>query len=109
MQEHKKAQSKVVTEHDSPFSPRPGTSSSRRLSDKTSNGGFRNGSPLNRKLPMSLQPVGSNSSSSPKGMSFRKGGKQAHGQMAYTQKGFAYHLREDTVSVLSSFSGPFSP
>ncbi|KAL7093936.1 hypothetical protein ACP275_11G070400 [Erythranthe tilingii] len=98
--EHKKAQSKVVTEHESPFGTRPGTSSSRRLSDKSLNGGFVNSSPLNRKLAPPL----------PKTISFIKGGKKAHGQMNYnTPKGFAYHLREDTVSVVSSFSGPFSP
>ncbi|KAI3467698.1 hypothetical protein Pfo_024361 [Paulownia fortunei] len=107
--EQKKAQSKVVTEHESPFGSRPGTSGW-RLSDKSINGGFSNATPLNRKLSLGLQQMGSNSISSPtQGISLIKGGRKAHGQRTYTQKSFAYHLREDTVSVVSSFSGPFSP
>lgn len=109
IQEQKKAQIKVVTEHESPFGPRPGTSS-RRLSDKSINGGFGNASPRNRRSSLGLQPMGANSINSPsQGIPFIKGGKKANGQRAYTQKGFAYHLREDTMSVVSSFSGPFSP
>ncbi|KAK6160400.1 hypothetical protein DH2020_003781 [Rehmannia glutinosa] len=108
-EEHKKAQSKVVTEHESPFGPRPGTSS-RRLSDKSFNGGFRIETPSNRKLSMGLEQTGSNSIGSPaRSISSIQGRKKANGQRIYTQKGFAYHLREDTVSVVSSFSGPFSP
>ncbi|KAH6823165.1 microtubule-associated protein 65-8 [Perilla frutescens var. hirtella] len=107
--EEKKAQIKVVTEHDSPFGPRPGTSS-RRLSDKSLNGGFGGASPQRRKSSLGLQPMGANSINSPsQGIPFIKGGKKANRQRAYTQKGFAYHLREDTISVVSSFSGPFSP
>ncbi|KAG8365891.1 hypothetical protein BUALT_Bualt17G0019100 [Buddleja alternifolia] len=107
--EQKKSQSKVVTEHESPFGPRPSTSN-RRLSDKSLNGGFSNATPLNRKLSLGLQQMGPNSINSPsQGKSFRNGGKKAHGQRTYIPKGFASHLREDTVSVVSSFSGPFSP
>ncbi|KAK4413217.1 microtubule-associated protein 8 [Sesamum alatum] len=107
--EQKKAQSKVVTQQESPFGMRPGTSS-RHLFDKSSNGGFSNATPLNRRLSPGLQHMGSNSISSPtESISLVKGGRKAHGQRKYTQKGFSYHLREDTVSVLSSFSGPFSP
>ncbi|XP_057776952.1 65-kDa microtubule-associated protein 8 [Salvia miltiorrhiza] len=107
--EQKKVQTKVVTEPDSPFGTRPGTSS-RRLSDKSLNGGFGSASPLNRKSSLGLQPMGPNSINSPsQGISFIKGGKKANRQRAYSQKGFSYHLRDDTVSVVSSFSGPFSP
>ncbi|KAL0335974.1 UNVERIFIED_CONTAM: microtubule-associated protein 8 [Sesamum radiatum] len=107
--EQKKAQSKVVTQHESPFGTRPGTSS-HRLFDKSSNGGFGNATPLNRRLSLGVQQMGSNSISSPtESISFVKGGRKPHGQRKYTQKGFSYHLREDTVSVVSSFSGPFSP
>ncbi|XP_011086778.1 65-kDa microtubule-associated protein 8 isoform X1 [Sesamum indicum] len=107
--EQKKAQSKVVTQHESPFGMRPGTSS-HHFSDKSSNGGFSNATPLNRRLSLGVQQMGSTSISSPtESISFAKGGRKPYGQRKYTQKGFSYHLREDTVSVVSSFSGPFSP
>ncbi|KAL3649882.1 hypothetical protein CASFOL_006285 [Castilleja foliolosa] len=102
--EQKKAQSKVVTEHEIPFGPRPGTSS-RRLLDQSSNGSFRTVTPQNRRISM-----GSNGTGSPtQGIPFRQGGKKAHGQRMHAEKRFAYHLREDTLSVVSSYSGPFSP
>ncbi|XP_051121204.1 65-kDa microtubule-associated protein 8 [Andrographis paniculata] len=104
--EQKKAQSKVVTEHDSPFGPRPGTSS-RRLSDSSINGGPRNTIPINRKLI--LQQMGTSINTPAQGISYMKGGNKPHRQRTNTPKEFAYHLREDTVSVVSSFSGPFSP
>lgn len=100
MQGQKKAQSKVLPEHDGPFGSRPGTSS-RRPSDKSSNGGYGSASPLNRKLTSINSPS--------QGISFIKGGKRIQGQRAYNQKGFPHHLREDAISVVSSFSGPFSP
>ncbi|XP_042057239.1 65-kDa microtubule-associated protein 8-like isoform X1 [Salvia splendens] len=101
--EQKKVQSKVVAEPDSPFGTRPSTSS-RRLSDKSINGGFGSASPLNRK---SMGPSSINSPS--RGISSITGGKKTKRERAYSQKGFSYHPREDTVSVVSSFSGPFSP
>ncbi|XP_042053360.1 65-kDa microtubule-associated protein 8-like [Salvia splendens] len=107
--EQKKVQSKVVAEPDSPFGIRPGTSS-RRLSDKSINGGFGSASLLNRNPSPGLQPMGPNSINSPsQGISSIKGGKKTNRQRTYSQKRFSYHLREDTVSVVSSFSGPFSP
>ncbi|KAG6422403.1 hypothetical protein SASPL_118974 [Salvia splendens] len=107
--EQKKVQSKVVPEPDSPFGTRPGTSS-RRLSDRSINGGFGSESPLNRKSSLGLQPIGPNSINSPsRGVSSIRGGKKTNRERAYSQKGFSYHLREDTVSVVSAFSGPFSP
>ena len=109
MQEQKKVQSKVVPEPDSPFGTRPGTSS-RRLSDRSINGGFGSASPLNRKSSLGLQPMGPSSINSPsRGVSHITRGKKTNRERAYSQKGFSYHLREDTVSVVSSFSGPFSP
>ncbi|KAL8535147.1 hypothetical protein ACS0TY_010964 [Phlomoides rotata] len=107
--EQKKAQSKAVPEHEGPFGSRPGTSS-RRLPDKSSNGGYGSASPLNRKLSLGLKPMGPNSINSPsQGISFIKGGKKTQGQRVYNQKGFPHYLREDAISVVSSFSGPFSP
>ncbi|KAL1550445.1 65-kDa microtubule-associated protein 8-like [Salvia divinorum] len=107
--EQKKVQSKVVAEPDSSFGIRPGTSS-RRLSDKSINGGFGSASLLNRKSSLGLQPIGPNSINSPSQDIYSiKGGKKTNRQRAYSQKRFSYHIREDTVSVASSFSGPFSP
>ncbi|KAK4488763.1 hypothetical protein RD792_004548 [Penstemon davidsonii] len=105
--EEKKAQGKVVTELESPFGSRP-TTSNRRPSDKSVNGGFSNAAPLNRRLSLGLHQMDSSSINSPtRGSSFTR--KKSHTQRIYAEKGFASHLREDTVSVVSSFSGPFSP
>ncbi|XP_075480204.1 65-kDa microtubule-associated protein 8 [Primulina tabacum] len=107
--ELKKAQSKVIIEQDSPFGTRPSTSSWRNP-DGNLNGGFSNGTPVNRKLSMGLQQMGPNIMNSPgQGISFRKGGKKTYKPRISPRKGFASHLREDTVSVVSSYSGPFSP
>ncbi|KAL3835687.1 hypothetical protein ACJIZ3_010423 [Penstemon smallii] len=106
--EEKKAQSKVVTELESPFGSRP-TTSNRRPSDKIVNGGFSSAAPLNRRLALGLHQMDSSIINSPtRGSSFTRGNK-SHTQRIYAEKGFASHLREDTVSVVSSFSGPFSP
>ncbi|CAA0825672.1 65-kDa microtubule-associated protein 8 [Striga hermonthica] len=102
--EHKKAQSKVATQHESPFKTRPGTSSWRLL-DKNSSRSFHTETPPGRRIS-----TGSNGPGSPtQSITSRQGGKKANGQRIYDQKGFGYHLREDTLSVVSSYSGPFSP
>ena len=57
-----------------------------------------------------FQQLGSNSiNSETQGMSFMKDGKKAHRQKIFARTGFAWHLREDTASVVSIFSGPLSP
>ncbi|CAA2991400.1 65-kDa microtubule-associated 8 [Olea europaea subsp. europaea] len=100
--ELKKVQSKVNIEQDIPFGSRPSTSN-RRLSDRSVNGVFGNASPLHRKVSISIQQMGSTNINSP------TGGKKSRRQRIYAQTGFGSHLRDDTVSVVSSFSGPFSP
>ncbi|KAL3501021.1 hypothetical protein ACH5RR_035470 [Cinchona calisaya] len=107
--EKKKIQSQVVVEQGNPFGARPSTSS-RRLSDRSVNGGFGNASPLNRRLSLGIQQPGQgpNSLTSP-GIPFIREGKKARGQKTFARSGFASYLREDTASVVSSFSGPKSP
>ncbi|KAK4402650.1 microtubule-associated protein 8 [Sesamum angolense] len=107
--EQKKAQSKVVTQHDSPFGTRPGTSS-HRLFDKSSNGGFSNATPLNTRLSLGVQQMGSNSISSPtESISFVKGGRKPHGQRKYTQKGSLIILEKTQFQLSHHFLAPFHP
>ncbi|KZV40010.1 65-kDa microtubule-associated protein 8 [Dorcoceras hygrometricum] len=107
--ELKKAQNKVVTEHESPFGTRPSTSSW-RMSDGGMSGGFSNGNPVNRKLSLGLQQMGPNIMNSPaQAISSGKEGKKTYRPRISPQQGFASHLREDTFSVVSSYSCPFSP
>lgn len=108
-QEKKKVHSQVLVEQDNLFGPRPSTSS-RRLSNVSSNGGFGNATPLNRRISLGIQQLGSNSiNSATQGISYIKEGKKAHRQKIFLQTGVASHFREDTASVVSTYSGPFSP
>lgn len=108
-QEKKKVQSQVVVGQENLFGPRPSTSS-RRLSNMSPNGGFSNATPLNRRISLGIQQLGSNSINSvTQGISFIKEGKKAHRQKRFAQTGLASHLIEDTASVVSTYSGPFSP
>ena len=112
-QEIKKVQSihQVVDEPDNAFgSSRPSTSS-RRLSHRSLNGGLSNATPLNRKPSLSIQQLGTNSiNSATQGISFTKEGKKMQGQKLFArQLGLASHLQDETASVVSTFSGPISP
>ncbi|KAK2969294.1 hypothetical protein RJ640_030835 [Escallonia rubra] len=107
--EKKKFQSQIISGQENLFEPRPGTSS-RRLSDRSLNGGFSNAAPLNRRLSLGIQQLGSNSISSPtQGLSFIKEGKKARGPRQFARSKIASHLTEDTASVISTFSSPLSP
>ncbi|KAA8528976.1 hypothetical protein F0562_033536 [Nyssa sinensis] len=107
--EKKKVQSQVVVEQEIFFGPRP-TTSSRRLSDRSLNGGFSNGTQVNKRFSLDIQQLGSSSiHSATRSTSFIKEGKKAHRQKAFLQTGPASHLREDTASVVSSFSSPLLP
>ncbi|KAL5549210.1 hypothetical protein UlMin_004441 [Ulmus minor] len=100
--EKKKVQTQVVVQQENPFGPRPGTSS-RRMSDRSMNGGFPNAMPFNRRASLGFQQFGSNS------ISFMKEGKKTQGHKMYLRPGSVSHLRDETASVVSTFSGPFSP
>ncbi|XAR64398.1 hypothetical protein NMG60_11024717 [Bertholletia excelsa] len=105
----KKVYSQVVVAIENMPGSRPSTSS-RRLPNRSINGGFSNAIPLNRRLSLGIHQLGSNSiNSEGQGISFMKEGKRAHGPKMFSQTGLASHLREDTASVVSTFSGPFSP
>ncbi|KAM0965464.1 hypothetical protein TB2_021032 [Malus domestica] len=107
--EVKKVQSQVVVEQENLFITRPSTST-RRTSSRTLNGGFSNAMPLNRRLSLGLQQLGPNSvNSAPQGISFMKEGKKAHRQKMSARPGLVSHLRDETASVVSTFSGPQSP
>lgn len=111
VQEKKKIQSPVVVEQGSPFGPRPSTSS-RRVSERSVNGGFGNVSPINRRLSLGIQQPGLGTSfiiSPSHGISDIKEGKRVRVPRNSAQTSLASHLREETVSVVSSFSGPISP
>ncbi|KAK9276293.1 hypothetical protein L1049_005824 [Liquidambar formosana] len=107
--EKKKVQGQVVIGQENLFGSRPSTSS-RRLSNTSLNGGFSNATPLNRRLSLGIQQLGSNSFISvTQGISFTKEGKKPHGHKFFARHGIASHLREETASVVSTFSGPLSP
>lgn len=105
----KKVQSQVVVEQENLFITRPSTST-RRTSSRTLNGGFSNAMPLNRRLSLGLQQLGPNSvNSAPQGISFIKEGKKVHRQKMFARPGLVSHLRDETASVVSTVSGPQSP
>ncbi|KAK8605451.1 hypothetical protein V6N13_102231 [Hibiscus sabdariffa] len=99
-----KVQSQVVVEQENFITSRP-TTSSRRL-----NGGFGNATPLNRRLSLSIQQLGSNNKSSvTKGTSLLKEGNKEQGKRIFPRTNFNSPLRDETASVVSTFSGPLSP
>ncbi|KAJ4847197.1 hypothetical protein Tsubulata_007718 [Turnera subulata] len=107
--EKKKVQNPVEIGQENMAASRP-NSSSRRLSDKSLNGGFGHATPLNRRLSMSIQQLGANSiNSATQGMSFIKEGKKMQSHNVYVRTELGSHLRDESASVVSTFSGPFSP
>ncbi|XP_022726346.1 65-kDa microtubule-associated protein 8-like [Durio zibethinus] len=105
----KKVQSQVVVEQENFILSSPATSN-RRLPNKSLNGGYGNATPLNRRLSLSIQQLGSNSiNSATQGISFIKEGKKVQGKSTFPRPNFASQLRDETASVVSTFSGPFSP
>ncbi|KAG2706632.1 hypothetical protein I3760_05G112600 [Carya illinoinensis] len=107
--EKKKVQSQVVVEKENLFVSRPGTSN-RRLSNRSLNGGFSNGIPSNRRLSQGIQRVGSNNIySATQGMSLMKEGKIAQVEGMFDRPSLPSRLRDETASVVSTFSGPISP
>ncbi|KAJ6713030.1 PROTEIN REGULATOR OF CYTOKINESIS 1 PRC1-RELATED [Salix purpurea] len=107
--QEKKAPSHVVVEQENLVGSRPSTSS-RRLSNKSLNGGFSTAAPLNRRLSLGLQQLGTNSINSANlGISYIKEGRKMQGQKMFLRPDLTYHLRDEAASVVSSFSGPLSP
>ncbi|GAA0161053.1 non-motor microtubule binding protein [Lithospermum erythrorhizon] len=105
----KKVQSQIDIGQGNLVGSRPSTSSC-RFSDMTQNGGYANTSPLNTRLPKGAQQLGSPWNSSPTHEKpLIKAGKKGHAQKFYMRNGFPRHIKDDAVSVVSSFSGPMSP
>ncbi|KAJ6307641.1 hypothetical protein OIU76_017439 [Salix suchowensis] len=78
--QEKKAPSHVVVEQENLAGSRPSTSS-RRLSNKSLNGGFNTAAPINRRLSLGLQQLGTNSINSANlGISYIKEGRKMQGQ-----------------------------
>ncbi|XP_024027609.1 65-kDa microtubule-associated protein 8 isoform X3 [Morus notabilis] len=108
-QRQRKVQNQGVVQQEYPFGTRPGTSS-RRLSDRSLNGGFTNTIPLNRRTSLGIQQFGSNTiNTAAQGISFMKEGKKAQGHKLFLRPGLVSNFRDETASVVSTFSGPFSP
>ena len=108
-QEKKKVQNIAVVQQEMPFGTRPGTSS-RRLSDRSLNGGFSNAMPLNRRVSLGIQQFGTNTiNSASQSISFMKEAKKLHGHKTFLRPEFASNFRDETASVVSTFSGPISP
>ncbi|KNA24662.1 hypothetical protein SOVF_013500 isoform B [Spinacia oleracea] len=110
---------KVAAGHNNlSLSPRPGTSA-RRIPNRNLNGSFSNasptnrnlnGSPSNRRLSLGAQQAGTNSFNPRSlGTSFMQEGTKPLRHPMYAQSEYATHLRDETASVVSTFSGPLSP
>ncbi|XP_022775652.1 65-kDa microtubule-associated protein 8-like [Durio zibethinus] len=105
----KKVQSQAVVEQENFIASRP-TTSNRRLSNKSLNGGFGNSTPSNRRLSLSIQQLGSNSiNSATQSKSLIKEGKKVQGKRIFPLPNSASQLRDEAASVVSTFSGPLSP
>ncbi|KAI4368492.1 hypothetical protein MLD38_017044 [Melastoma candidum] len=85
---------------------RPGTSS-RRLSNRSLNGGFGNGTPPSGKLSMNIQPM--NSSSVNSSTRIVSGIKEKRTAWTPPRPNLIPNLRDETASVVSTCSGPLSP
>eukprot|EP00268_Persea_americana_P019899 TRINITY_DN20245_c0_g1_i2.p1 TRINITY_DN20245_c0_g1~~TRINITY_DN20245_c0_g1_i2.p1 ORF type:complete len:596 (-),score=140.42 TRINITY_DN20245_c0_g1_i2:113-1900(-) len=105
--ERKKMQSQVV-QKENLFQTRPSTSS-RRLSSRSLTARSVPATPLNRRLSVGIQQLGSNSiCSASQGTSFIKDCKMAQGTKMRIRYSNLSHLRDDTASQISELSSPFS-
>lgn len=102
-------QSQVVVEQENVFGSRPG-SSNRRIPNRSLNGSFSNAIPLNRRISLGIQQLGTYSiNSATQGISFIKEGRKVQEQKKFARFGHASHFKDETASVVSTFSGPLSP
>lgn len=107
--EKKKVQSQVTVEQENQLGARPSTGN-RRIPNRSLNGGFNNATPVNRRLSLGMQQLGSNSiNSASQGIPLIREGKKANKQKTNTRPDFGYHPKEDAASIVSTFSGPSSP
>jgi protein regulator of cytokinesis 1 len=107
--QEKKVPGYVVAGQENVVGSRPDTSS-RRLSNRSLNGSLSNATPLNRRLSLCPQQLGTNSiNSANQGISYIKEGRKMQGQRMFPRPDLTSHLRDEAASVVSSFSGPLSP
>ncbi|KAI4336589.1 hypothetical protein L6164_015099 [Bauhinia variegata] len=107
--EKKKVQSQVVVQQDNFYASRPSTSS-RRIPNRSLNGGFDNAVPLNRRLSLGIQQFGSNSiNSGNQGISIIKEGRKIQRNRNSGQSYFASNIKDEASSVMSTYSVPISP
>ncbi|KAJ6703135.1 PROTEIN REGULATOR OF CYTOKINESIS 1 PRC1-RELATED [Salix viminalis] len=106
----KKVPGHAVAEQENVVGSRPGTSS-RRLLNRSLTGSLSNATPLNRRLSLCLQQLGTSSiNSANQGISYIKEGRKMHGQRMFPRPDLiTSHLRDEAVSVVLSFSGTLSP
>ncbi|KAJ6703134.1 PROTEIN REGULATOR OF CYTOKINESIS 1 PRC1-RELATED [Salix viminalis] len=109
-QRDKKVPGHAVAEQENVVGSRPGTSS-RRLLNRSLTGSLSNATPLNRRLSLCLQQLGTSSiNSANQGISYIKEGRKMHGQRMFPRPDLiTSHLRDEAVSVVLSFSGTLSP
>ncbi|KAJ6326260.1 hypothetical protein OIU78_013375 [Salix suchowensis] len=109
-QRDKKVPGHAVAEQENVVGSRPGTSS-RRLLNRSLIGSLSNAAPLNRRLSLCLQQLGTSSiNSANQGISYIKEGRKMHGQRMFPRPDLiTSHLRDEAVSVVLSFSGTLSP
>ncbi|XP_038884225.1 65-kDa microtubule-associated protein 8 isoform X1 [Benincasa hispida] len=108
-QEKKKVQTQVVIETENLYGPRPSTSS-RRPSNASINGGYSNAIASNRRLSLGIQQLESNGiNSGTQVISIIKEGKKLPGQNITLRHNLVSQVRDETASVVSTFSGPISP
>lgn len=107
--EKKKVQSQVVFERDNAYASRPSTSS-RRLPNRSLNGSLDYSPPMNKRLPMGIQQLGSNNiNSGNQGISFIKDGRKIQRKKIFDEPTFTFHMQDEASSIMSTHSGPFSP
>ncbi|CAI8598084.1 unnamed protein product [Vicia faba] len=107
--EKKKVQSQIVFERDNTYASRPGTST-RRVPNRSLNGSPEYSPNINKRLPMSIQQLGSNSIySGNQGISFIKDGRKIQRKQIFSEPVFTSHMRDDASSRVTTHFGPFSP
>ncbi|XP_050373790.1 65-kDa microtubule-associated protein 8 [Argentina anserina] len=89
------------------YLPNP-SSSPRRTSNRSVNGGFTTATPLNRRLSLGLQKLGPNSIDLGT-QSISNEANKVQRQKMFARPGLVSPIRDETASVVSTFSSPLSP
>ncbi|KAI4383608.1 hypothetical protein MLD38_009422 [Melastoma candidum] len=106
--ETKKAQGPVGVNSENLSKARPGTSS-RRLSNRSLNGGLWTGTPPNGRLSLNNQNISMNSSGFYSATPISSDMKERRKARTIPRTNLVSSLRDETASVVSTRSGPLSP